>query len=246
MFIVSKEQAPTQPRPTILYGYGGFAIELNPVYSPEILTWVLAGGVYAVANIRGGGEEGELWHRDGMMDKKQNSFDDFIAAAEWLILNGWTTANQLGIEGGSNGGLLVGAVLTQRPELFKAVVCSAPLLDMVRYELHGLGATWNVEYGSALNPDQFPWLYAYSPYHRVVESTSYPSVLFTVFDGDSRVDPLHARKMCAALQHSTTSDNPILLRAEAEVGHGQRSVSRSIGLVADELAFMAAELGLQE
>lgn len=244
MFIVSAAERPASPKPTILYGYGGFGVELNPVYSPEILTWVLAGGVYAIANIRGGGEEGELWHRDGMMDKKQNSFDDFIAAGEWLIANGWTSAEQLGIEGGSNGGLLVGAALTQAPDLFKAVVCSAPLLDMVRYELHGLGATWNVEYGSALNPDQFPWLYAYSPYHKVVEGTSYPAVLFTVFDGDSRVDPLHARKMCAALQHSTVSPNPILLRAEAEVGHGQRSVSRSIGLVADELAFMANQLGL--
>ena len=245
MFIISAHQAPKQPLPTILYGYGGFGVDLNPVYSPEILTWVEAGGVYAVANIRGGGEEGELWHRDGMMENKQNSFDDFIAAAEWLIANKWTTHSQLGIEGGSNGGLLVGAVLTQRPDLFQAVICSAPLLDMVRYELHGLGATWNVEYGSALNPDQFPWLYAYSPFHAVQNEVEYPAVLFTVFDGDSRVDPLHARKMCAALQFATTSSRPILIRAEAEVGHGQRSVTRGIQLVADELAFMAAQLNLK-
>ncbi|MEY3408052.1 MAG: hypothetical protein RL038_1113, partial [Actinomycetota bacterium] len=246
MFIISNSANPVATKPTILYGYGGFGVDLNPVYSPEILAWVASGGVYAVANIRGGGEEGELWHRNGMMDKKQNSFDDFIAAAEYLIAQGWTTPAQLGIEGGSNGGLLVGAVLTQRPDLLQAVVCSAPLLDMVRYELHGLGATWNVEYGSALNPDQFPWLYAYSPYHRVQVGVEYPAVLFTVFDGDSRVDPLHARKMCAGLQHATASDRPILIRAEAEVGHGQRSVSRSIQLVADELAFMAAQLGLSE
>jgi prolyl oligopeptidase len=245
MFIISKNKNPEIPLPTILYGYGGFGVDLNPVYSPEILTWVEAGGVYAVANIRGGGEEGELWHRDGMMENKQNSFDDFIAAGEWLIANKWTTSKELGIEGGSNGGLLVGAVLTQRPDLFQAVICSAPLLDMVRYELHGLGATWNVEYGSALNPDQFPWLFAYSPYHAVKENVAYPSVLFTVFDGDSRVDPLHARKMCAALQHATTSERPILIRAEAEVGHGQRSVTRGIQLVADELAFMAAQLNLK-
>ena len=151
----------------------------------------------------------------------------------------------IGIEGGSNGGLLVGAALTQRPDLYQAVVCSAPLLDMVRYELHGLGATWNVEYGRADIAEEFGWLYSYSPYHRVREGAEYPSVLFTVFDGDSRVDPLHARKLCAQLQHATTSERPILIRAEAEVGHGQRSISRSVSLVADGLGFFAANLGLE-
>jgi prolyl oligopeptidase len=206
---------------------------------------VEAGGVYAIANIRGGGEEGEEWHRDGMLGNKQNVFDDFEAAAEWLITHGWTTRKQLGIEGGSNGGLLVGAALTQRPDLYQAVVCSAPLLDMVRYELHGLGATWNVEYGRAEIEEEFGWLYSYSPYHHVREGEKYPAVLFTVFDGDSRVDPLHARKLCAQLQFATTSERPILIRAEGDVGHGQRSLSRGVALVADELGFFAAHLGLE-
>jgi prolyl oligopeptidase len=244
MFIVSPVDAPTQPLPTILYGYGGFGVSLNPQFSGEILSWVEAGGVYAVANIRGGGEEGEEWHRAGMFGNKQNVFDDFESAAEWLITHGWTSRSMLAIAGGSNGGLLVGAALTQRPDLYAAVVCSAPLLDMVRYELHGLGATWNVEYGSAANAEDFEWLHAYSPYHQVREETHYPSVMFTVFDGDTRVDPLHARKLCAALQHSTISERPILIRAEAEVGHGARSVSKSVALKTDELAFFSSRLGL--
>ena len=244
MFIVSPTAAPLAPLPTILYGYGGFGVSLNPQFSAEILSWVEAGGVYAVANIRGGGEEGEEWHRDGMLANKQNVFDDFESAAEWLITHGWTSRSQLAIAGGSNGGLLVGAALTQRPDLYAAVVCSAPLLDMVRYELHGLGATWNVEYGSAENAEQFEWLYSYSPYHHVHSETAYPSVLFTVFDGDTRVDTLHARKLCASLQHATSSERPILIRAEAEVGHGARSVSKSIALKADELAFISQHTGL--
>ncbi|HEU5157796.1 MAG TPA: prolyl oligopeptidase family serine peptidase [Streptosporangiaceae bacterium] len=232
------------PRPTILYGYGGFNVSLTPGYSASILAWVEAGGVYAIANLRGGNEEGEEWHRAGMLEKKQNVFDDFYAAAEALIERGWTTPARLGISGGSNGGLLVGAAVTQRPELFRAAVCSAPLLDMVRYERFGLGQTWNVEYGSADDPEQFGWLYAYSPYHHVRDGVSYPAVLFTTFDSDTRVDPLHARKMCAALQHATASDLPILLRNETEVGHGARAVSRSVDLSADTLAFLAAHTGL--
>jgi prolyl oligopeptidase len=155
-----------------------------------------------------------------------------------------TTASQLAISGGSNGGLLVGVALTQRPELYRAVVCSAPLLDMVRYERFGLGQTWNVEYGSADDPEQFAWLYAYSPYHRVRAGVTYPAVLFTTFDSDTRVDPLHARKMCAALQCATASDRPILLRNEAEVGHGARAMSRTVDLSVDMLSFTAAQTGL--
>src|SRR5690606_33199510 len=232
------------PRPTILYGYGGFGVSMTPGYSASILAWVEAGGVYAIANLRGGGEEGEEWHRAGMLGHKQNVFDDFHAAAEYLIAKGVTTPELLGISGGSNGGLLVGAALTQRPELYKAVVCSAPLLDMIRYERFGLGATWNVEYGSADDPEQFEWLLAYSPYHHVREGVPYPATLFTVFESDTRVDPLHARKMCAALQHATSSDRPILLRNETEVGHGARAVSRSVELAADQLAFLALHTGL--
>ena len=205
MLVISGAGTPPGPRPTILYGYGGFDISLTPAYSPNVLAWVSAGGVYAIANLRGGSEEGEEWHRAGMLDRKQNVFDDFHAAAEALIRDGWTTAEQLAISGGSNGGLLVGAALTQRPELYAAVICSAPLLDMVRYERFGLGQTWNVEYGTAADPEQLGWLLSYSPYHHVVPGTAYPAVLFTVFTNDTRVDPVHAYKMCAALQHATSS-----------------------------------------
>ncbi|MDQ1290037.1 MAG: prolyl oligopeptidase [Actinomycetota bacterium] len=235
---------PAAPRPAILYGYGGFGVSLTPGYSAGILAWVEAGGVYAIANLRGGSEEGEAWHRAGMLGSKQNVYDDFHAAAERLVADGWTTPEQLVASGGSNGGLLVGAALTQRPDLFAGVVCSAPLLDMVRYEKFGLGATWNVEYGSAEVPEELRWLLEYSPYHRVREGVAYPATLFTVFDGDSRVDPLHARKMCAALQHATSSDRPVLIRAEGDVGHGSRALSRSVALSADTLSFSAACTGL--
>ncbi|MEV0309386.1 prolyl oligopeptidase family serine peptidase [Nonomuraea fuscirosea] len=244
MLVISPADAAEGPRPTILYGYGGFGLSMSPGYSASILAWVEAGGVYAIANLRGGGEEGEEWHRAGMLANKQNVFDDFHAAAEHLIATGVTTPEQLGISGGSNGGLLVGAALTQRPELYAAVVCSAPLLDMIRYEKFGLGATWNVEYGSADDPEQFGWLLGYSPYHHVCESVAYPATLFTVFQSDTRVHPLHAWKTCAALQHASTSDRPVLLRNEAEVGHGARSVSRSVDLSADTLTFLARHTGL--
>ncbi|WP_380174498.1 prolyl oligopeptidase family protein [Kineococcus sp. DHX-1] len=245
--LLDEDGVPRTPAPTVLYGYGGFGISLSPHYAPDALAWVEAGGVYAVANLRGGGEEGEDWHRAGMRGSKQNVFDDFHAAARFLVDRGFTTPAQLCVHGGSNGGLLVGAAATQEPALFAGVVCSAPLLDMVRYELHGLGATWSDEYGTAADPEEFGWLHGYSPYHRVVDGTQYPAVLFTVFDGDSRVDPLHARKLCAALQHATASDpaeRPVLLRREKDVGHGARSVSRSAGLVRDTLAFAARATGL--
>jgi prolyl oligopeptidase len=236
--------APTAPRPAILYGYGGFGLSMNPGYTASILAWVELGGVYAVAGLRGGSEEGEDWHRAGMLGHKQNVFDDFHAAAEKLIADGWTTPRQLAISGGSNGGLLVGAAMTQRPDLYAAVLCSAPLLDMVRYEHFGLGQTWNVEYGSADDPEQLGWLLSYSPYHHVREGTCYPAALFTVFGSDTRVDPMHARKMCAALQHATAADLPVLLRSEAEVGHGARAVSRAVTLAGDTLAFLAHFTGL--
>jgi prolyl oligopeptidase len=245
MLVISGEQAPEGPRPAILYGYGGFDISLTPAYSPNVLAWVAAGGVYAIANLRGGSEEGEEWHRAGMLEHKGCVFEDFHAAAETLIRDGWTTPDQLAIWGGSNGGLLVGAALTQRPELYAAVICSAPLLDMVRYELFGLGQTWNVEYGSASDPEQLGWLLSYSPYHHVVDGTAYPAVLFTVFTSDTRVDPVHAYKMCAALQDATSSGRPVLLRAEDQVGHGARAVSRSAELAGDTLSFAARYTGLR-
>lgn len=242
--VLSPTGAPDRPRPTVLYGYGGFGVSLTPGWSATALAWVEAGGTWVVANLRGGSEEGEAWHRDGMREHKQHVFDDVAAVADALVPDGWTTTEQLGIYGGSNGGLLVGAAVTQRPDAYAAVVCSAPLLDMVRYELFGLGRTWNDEYGTAADPTELGWLLSYSPYHHVRE-TAYPAVLFEVFDGDSRVDPLHARKLCAALQRATTGDAPVLLRSEADVGHGARSVSRTVGLTVDTLAFLAAHTGLE-
>jgi prolyl oligopeptidase len=234
----------SEPRSCILYGYGGFDISQTPGYSGNILAWVEAGGVYAVAGLRGGSEEGEEWHRAGMLDRKQNVFDDFHAAAEYLIAEGITSRPRLAVWGGSNGGLLVGAAVTQRPDLFSAAVCSAPLLDMVRYERFKIGETWNVEYGSAAKPEELGWLLGYSPYHRVRDGVDYPAVLFTVFSNDSRVDPLHGYKMCAALQHASASGRPVLLRAEGQVGHGQRAVSLTAGLAGDCLAFVAHETGM--
>ena len=235
------------PRPTILYGYGGFGVALSPAYSSSISAWVRAGGVYAVAHLRGGSEEGEEWHRAGMRENKERVFEDFEAAADALVAGGWTTTEQLAVMGGSNGGLLVGAAVTRSPQRYRAAVCSAPLLDMVRYERFGLGATWNDEYGRADDPVELGWLLGYSPYHHVEEGVCYPAVLFTTFDGDTRVDPLHARKLCAALQWATTrrpQDGPVLLRREAGVGHGARAVRRSVELAADQLGFLASHTGL--
>ena len=244
LFVLSASGSPDAPRPAVLYGYGGFNVPLTPAYTAQALAWVAAGGVWAVANLRGGSEHGEEWHRAGMRERKQNVFDDFAAAGEHLVAQGWTTHAQLAVMGGSNGGLLVGATLTQRPDLAAAVVCSAPLLDMVRYERFGLGRTWNDEYGTADDPTELGWLLGYSPYHAVREGTAYPAVLFTTFESDTRVDPLHGRKLAAALQNATTSEAPVVLRRETSVGHGARAVSRTVGLAADQLAFLAAHTGL--
>jgi prolyl oligopeptidase len=239
---------PAGPRPAILTGYGGFAIsQLTPGFSPAALAWVEAGGVYAIAGLRGGGEEGEAWHRAGMREHKQRVFDDFHAAATKLTGDGWTTPGQLALSGGSNGGLLVGAALTQWPGSCAAVACSAPLLDMARYEMFGLGQLWNDEFGTAADPAELGWLLSYSPYHHVTDGVRYPAVLFAVFESDTRVDPMHARKMCAALQHATSAPlatRPVLLRRETQVGHGARAVSKSVGLSADTLAFLAFHTGL--
>ncbi|HJX43764.1 MAG TPA: prolyl oligopeptidase family serine peptidase [Geodermatophilus sp.] len=246
LFVLSPTGTPDTPRPTVLYGYGGFGVSLTPGYSAQALAWVAAGGVWAVANLRGGSEHGEEWHRAGMRERKQNVFDDFAAAGGHLVAQGWTTHPQLAVMGGSNGGLLVGATLTQRPDLAAGVVCSAPLLDMVRYERFGLGRTWNDEYGTAEDPVELGWLLAYSPYHNVREGTAYPATLFTTFESDTRVDPLHARKLAAALQAATGTDAPVVLRRETSVGHGARAVSRTVGLAADQLGFLAAATGLSD
>jgi prolyl oligopeptidase len=244
MFVVSGAKPSTAPAKTILYGYGGFNIARPPVYDPYILAWIEDGGVFALVSLRGGSEEGEEWHRAGMRESKQNVFDDFAAAADWLVAQGMTTHQQIGIFGGSNGGLLVGAALTQHPDKYGAVVCSAPLLDMIRYEQFGMGANWYGEYGTATDATEFEWLYAYSPYHHVREGVAYPAVVFTVFEGDARVDPLHARKMCAALQHATSSGKPVVIRREKDVGHASRAVSRTVELAADRLAFFTDALSV--
>ncbi|HEY7574179.1 MAG TPA: prolyl oligopeptidase family serine peptidase, partial [Thermoanaerobaculia bacterium] len=220
MFLVHRKgMARDGKTPALLTGYGGFTLSSTPGYSALAALWVELGGVYAVANLRGGGEFGEAWHKAGMLEKKQNVFDDFIAAAEWLVAQKWTSREKLAIAGGSNGGLLVGAALTQRPELFRAVVCSYPLLDMVRYHKFLVAGYWVPEYGSSENAEQFKYLYAYSPYHRVKAGTAYPAVLFITGDSDTRVAPLHARKMTALMQVASSSGLPVLLRYDTKAGH---------------------------
>jgi prolyl oligopeptidase len=232
--------------PVLLTAYGGFNLSMLPTSSATALAWLDMGGVYALANLRGGGEFGEEWHKAGMLDKKQNVFDDFIAAAEYLIREGYTQKSKLGIVGGSNGGLLVGAALTQRPDLFQAVVCGAPLLDMVRYDQFKVAKFWVPEYGTAQDPKQFPFIYKYSPYHHVEKGTNYPAVMFVTGDADTRVDPLHARKMAALLQASTGFDRPVLLRYDTKAGHsGGLPIDRQIETSADELSFLAWQLGIK-
>ena len=232
--------------PTLLTGYGGFNASLTPYFSATAVLWVENGGVFAMPNLRGGGEFGEKWHKAGMLANKQNVFDDFIAAAEWLIDNGYTSQEKLATSGGSNGGLLVGAALTQRPDLFKAVVCTYPLLDMIRYHNFLVARFWVSEYGSSENPDQFKYLLDYSPYHNVKEGTEYPAVLFITGDLDTRVAPLHARKMTALLQASTGSENPVLLLYDTKTGHsGGMPVSKQIEDETDEMQFLFWQLGMK-
>jgi prolyl oligopeptidase len=246
MFLVYREGTrPTGNAPVLLSGYGGFNSSQLPSFSATRALFVERGGVFALPNLRGGGEYGEDWHRAGMLLKKQNVFDDFIAAAEWLVANKWTTRDKLAISGGSNGGLLVGAALAQRPDLFKAVICSVPLLDMVRYHLSGSGKTWIEEYGSADDPAQFAALHAYSPYRMVVDGkpARYPALLMDSADHDDRVDPLHARKFAAALQAKQTGEGTILLRIERNAGHGGADlVKQQVERAVDHLVFLESQL----
>ena len=246
MFIIhGKDTKKDGKAPTILYGYGGFNVSLTPSFSGSRAVWLEHGGVYAIPNLRGGGEYGEDWHKAGMLLKKQNVFDDFEAAAEYLEKEGWTSPDHLAIWGGSNGGLLVGTALTQRPELYKVVMCGVPLLDMLRYHLYGSGKTWVPEYGSAEDPEQFNALWAYSPYRRAIDEgpRKYPAVVFDSSDHDDRVDPMHARKLAAALQALQTADAPILLRIERNAGHGGADmVKQQVDKFADEFAFLLQQL----
>jgi prolyl oligopeptidase len=246
MFVVHrKDLRKDGTTPFLLGGYGGFNIPMVSRFSAALFPWLEAGGGFALPNLRGGGEFGEAWHEAGMLAKKQNVFDDFIAAAEYLVNAGYTQPARLAIRGGSNGGLLVGAAMTQRPELFRAVVCAVPLLDMVRYHLFGLGKLWIPEYGSAENEEQFKVLYAYSPYHHVHRGTSYPALLMLSADSDDRVDPVHARKVTAALQAATSSSRPIWLRIEHQASHGGADLVRqTVEQSADTYAFLIQQLGM--
>ena len=240
MFLIGR---PEGEGPTVLTGYGGFTVSLTPTWTPTAVPFLESGGLLAIANLRGGSEFGEAWHRAGSRERKQNVFDDFIAAAEWLCAQGLTTPHHLGIMGGSNGGLLVGAALTQRPDLFGAVVCRVPLLDMVRYERFKIARLWADEYGSAGDPDQFGWLYRYSPYHHVRDGERYPPVLLTTGEEDTRVDPLHARKMAARLQ-AAAPEATVLLRVEPRAGHGQgKPVAKILPEETDVWAFLLWALG---
>src|SRR2546428_7405461 len=225
----------------LLSGYGGLNISRAPQYLPGVAAWVEAGGLFALPNLRGGGEYGERWHRAGMLANKQNVFDDCHAAAEALVARGWTRPERLGISGGSNGGLLVGVALVQRPELFAAVCCAVPLLDMLRYQSFRIARFWIAEYGSAEDPAQFRWLHAYSPYHHVRAGVRYPPVLFTTAEGDSRVDPMHARKMAALLQAQSADPNSAVLhRVDRDAGHGiGKPLDKQVDDLADQYAFIA-------
>lgn len=247
MFIVRRKDMPRNgSTPFLLTGYGGFNLSETPSFSAGLFAWLEAGGGYALPNLRGGGEYGEDWHKAGMLLKKQNVFDDFVGAAEYLVKEGYTKPERLAIRGGSNGGLLVGAAMTQRPDLFRAVVCAVPLLDMVRYHLFGSGRTWVPEYGSAEDEAQFKALFAYSPYHRVKKGERYPATLVMSADSDDRVDPMHARKFAALLQDANTGPHPILLRIEKNAGHGGADLIRqAVESSADSYAFLMSELGMK-
>ena len=242
---VPASEPPPQPAACVLSGYGGFRITNSPAYLASIVPWLRRGGVYAIACLRGGLEYGEPWHQDGMLGRKQNVFDDFVAAAQYLVHEGYTRPDLLAISGASNGGLLVGAALTQRPDLFRAVRCGVPLLDMLRFHRFRLGGLWTSEYGSPDDPDAFAWLAAYSPYQNVRAGVRYPAVLLTTAESDSRVDPMHALKMTALLQHdgADLDRRPVLLTVDTDAGHGAgKPVRKVVDELADVWSFMASQL----
>jgi prolyl oligopeptidase len=233
-------------QPTYLTGYGGFDLCETPAFSSINITWLEAGGIVAIPNLRGGGEYGKEWHEGGMKGNKQNVFDDFIAAAEYLIVEGYTNPSQLAIAGGSNGGLLVGAAMTQRPELFRAVLCEVPLLDMINYHKWGLANIWSTEYGSSEDPEEFRYLLNYSPYHNVWDGTHYPATLITASENDSRVDPCHASKMVARLQKANASNHPIMLYRTASAGHVcGTTLTQDIQQTAHAFSFLMDQLSMK-
>ena len=247
MFVTHKKGMKLDGKnPTYLYGYGGFNASMTPYFSVTNLVWMEMGGVYAVPNLRGGGEYGREWHEAGMKLNKQNVFDDFIAAAEWLIENKYTCSDKLAIGGGSNGGLLVGACMIQRPELFKAALPAVGVMDMLRFNKFTIGWAWESDYGSPQNPDEFKALYAYSPYHNLKKDVEYPATLITTADHDDRVFPAHSFKFAAALQAAHKGKNPVLIRIETKAGHGAgKPTSKRIEEAADTRAFLAHVLGME-
>jgi prolyl oligopeptidase len=246
MFIVYKKGLVLDGNnPAYLYSYGGFNISLNPSFSTSRLMFLENGGVFAMPNIRGGGEYGEAWHKAGMLDKKQNVFDDFIAAAEYLIKEGYTNPSKLACAGGSNGGLLIGAVINQRPDLFKVAIPQVGVMDMLRFHKFTIGYYWVVEYGSSDNPEQFKYLYKYSPLHNIKSGLNYPAVLVTTADHDDRVVPAHSFKYIATLQEHYKGENPVLIRIETKAGHGAgKPTSKVIEEVADLWSFVFYNLGM--
>lgn len=247
MFIVHRKGITLEGQnPTLLYAYGGFNISLTPSFSVSLLSWLDLGGIYAVPNLRGGGEYGEDWHQAGMKLKKQNVFDDFIAAAEWLIANRYTSSPKLAISGGSNGGLLVGACMTQRPDLFGAAMPAVGVMDMLRFHKFTIGWAWISEYGSPDNPEEFQALYAYSPLHNLKPGTQYPATLITTADHDDRVVPAHSFKFAAALQATHHGQAPVLIRIETKAGHGAgKPTAKQIEEAADKWAFLVKTLGIE-
>jgi prolyl oligopeptidase len=245
MLAYRKELSLDDPHPTLLYGYGGYSISLTPAFRPEYIAWMEMGGVLAVANLRGGGEYGEEWHLAGKTTKKQNVFDDFIAAAEWLTTEGRTTREKLAIMGGSNGGLLVGAVMVQRPDLFGACIPMVGVLDMLRFQEFTAGQFWRDEFGNIEKENEFKSLLAYSPYHNIKEGVAYPATLIMTADTDDRVVPMHSFKFAAALQRAQAGEAPILLRIEERAGHGAGTpVKKMIELAADRWSFLVKTLGM--
>ncbi len=229
----------------MLYGYGGFSVSTLPTYRQDVPAWLERGGVWVTASMRGGAEYGEAWHRAGMLDKKQNVFDDFIAVAEQLVKDKYTSPARLGIMGGSNGGLLVGAVMEQRPDLFAVALPAVGVMDMLRYDKFTGGALWTTEYGSASNPAQFPFLIKYSPVQNIKPGTCYPATLITTADHDDRVVPSHSFKFAAALQAAQGCPKPMLIRVEVQGSHGYRPTDKLIAERADQWAFAAEQMGMR-
>jgi prolyl oligopeptidase len=240
-----KDLKSSEPHPTLLYGYGGYSISMTPTFKPDYIAWVEMGGVLAVANMRGGGEYGEAWHQQGMKLKKQNVFDDFIAAGEWLIANKYTSSERLAIQGGSNGGLLVGAVINQRPDLAKVAIPQVGVMDMLRFDKFTIGFNWIADYGSSSNPEEFKALYAYSPLHNIKAGAKYPATLITTADHDDRVVPAHSFKYAATLQEKAAKDTPILIRIDTKSGHGASSQTKALETTADIYAFIMHNMGLK-